>query len=162
MLNTHEITNAVDKALPTIVEQAERDRQDAAEARAKESAARRRKQDAELDKIRARLRDVSDAINSEPGLRDGIKALTVRFAEQAGESAELEIANRIGKLLGEPVNQSRKARIESLEAQNKTIEQTTIPAQVKRLRDLQARLPELLVERAKLRRQLEASLPVYV
>jgi hypothetical protein len=160
-MNTHEINHTVDKALPTIAEQDARDRQTAAAASAKEQAARRRQQDAELDKIRARLRTVSDEINSEPGLRDGIKALTVRFADQAAEAAQLEIANRIGKLLGEPVNETRKARIESLEAQNKTIEQTTIPAQVKRLRDLQARLPELLVERAKLRRQLEASLPFY-
>jgi len=161
MIHQHDINTAVTNALPTTAEQLERASAVAADKSAAARRAAQRKLDAEVDKVRERLRHVTEEINAEPGVRESIKTLANRYAENAMEAAQLEIANRIDKILGLPANQQRKKRIEVLESQNKDIEDVRISAQVKKVRELQARLPELENEQRALKRQLEASMPLY-
>jgi hypothetical protein len=152
-MNTLTIASKVSRALPTVQEQREKQQAAAYDQRSKETARRQREADAQTDKIRARLYAVNGLLSVEKELQNKIRASCVRYAENAADAAEIQIAAVLDEALGNPVDAIGKAKAKTLREQAEGIV-AEVKKLVKSLHAAQAQIPALEEEKHTLLRQL--------
>ena len=154
-MNHFETAAKIATAMPTLGEQRE-----AAEARRnddigrRQAAARKEQNDASAERTN-KLQALSNQINQEHGIRTRAQAIVAKFVEVKTEAGQVEIDAEVNTLLGLATPATTAAAKSAIKAAGErgTQLKEQLHKAIAELKELQAKLPDLLAERQKLLRE---------